>query len=390
MVYRRSKTNIRKPVRRRAAARRAPVRRRLSRRRPNARNPRHVAVSLTPTSRFVLAQMDPFDPKALGAKVPDSNTMPSLANCDTDLNSFPIPISTGNLLACAFAPSYRSSFNTAAQGGVAAVSWPSFYSSRRNYNNIQNSLEAIRPVAHAVRISSPLAPTSTVGFVHIGLSVESSWNEVAGSDFPYPSTINEMAGLSYYKRVTLASLTQSPLTIINKWIDETGFRYDDPRAIYNQTTSATVLNPQVLKFQNSWAVIIIMVEGQTNTTASCLSVEHILHSEAIPKKDSFILGSAAAPNSPGTMAAVSTMTGESDFSHTEAGQESYIAQTLGAFVDGARNAGENVMSEVVLPVAQHAGRVAGHTAVNMAVGAIVGLGGIAGVNNQPGRLALQR
>jgi len=195
MVYRRSKGNIRKPVRRRATARRAPVRRRApARRRASYRNTRTHVAPLTPTARFALAQMDPFDPKALGCKVPDSNTMPSLSNCDTDLNSFPIPSSSGNLLACAFAPSYRSSFNTAAQGGISAVSWPSFFASRRNYSNVANSLEAIRPVAHAVRISSPLAPTSTVGFVHIGLSVESNWNDLAGSDFPYPTSINEMAG----------------------------------------------------------------------------------------------------------------------------------------------------------------------------------------------------
>ena len=37
-----------------------------------------------------------------------------------------------------------------------------------------------------------------------------------------------MRDLPFYRKVTLASLTQSPLTVVNKFLDQTAFRYTDP------------------------------------------------------------------------------------------------------------------------------------------------------------------
>lgn len=393
MVYIRSRGNIRKPVRRRTAARRpirrrAPVRRRAAPRRSRrSSNMRLLPQQLTPSARFALAQLDPFEPRALGAKIPDTNTFPSIANTDTDIVACNAPGTGGFLVAAAFAPSYNSAVCFSTDVSASALTWPSAYSqSRRNATNVYGAVEAIRPVAHAIRISCPLAPTSTTGFVHIGIAVESLWNTAANTIFEYPTSVNQMAGLAHYKRFTLASLTQSPLTIINKWIDETGFRYDDPRAAYSNFTAATSFTPSSLKYQNSWGVLIVMIDGQTSTTASPLSVEHILHSEAIPKKDAFILGTPAAPSSPGIMSAVSSMVGESDFTHTEATQDSYMNQGVQLLQTGAAAAGERVV-EVLEPIARQVGARAGDAALNYAVGAVMGYAGISGVNNQPLRLA---
>lgn len=387
MVYRRSRTNIRKPTRRRAAVRRS-VRRPITRRRVTRTHrckpcgPRE----LTPSARFALAQLDPFEPRAVGAKVPDSNTMPSLANCDTDIVPFNAPTQGGYLVGAAFAPAYNSSVLTSTDVGQGNLSWGTAYQyGRRNATNVNAAMEAIRPVAHAIRISSGIAPTQATGFVHIGISVESYNNTAANAFFEYPTTIAQMAGLAFYKRVTLASLTQSPLTIINKWIDDTGFRYSDPRATYVNSAGAP-FNTQ-LHFQQSWGVIVIIIDGQGSTTISPLSVEHILHTEGLPKKDAFVLGTPAAPSSPGVMSAVSAMAGDTDFSHTEAQQDTYINTGLNILQRGAAVAGNRVV-EVLSPIAEHIGARVGDAASNYALNALMGMGGIAGVNNQPMRLAI--
>lgn len=395
MAYVRSKRNIRRPRRRRSVRRRAAptYRRRTTTRVASSRKKPCVCPGeLSPAAKFALAQIDPFEPKCLGAKIPDSNTIPSIANADTDQVSLAAPSTNGNLIAIAFCPSYAASVQ-AAGDGAGAVSWGTNWAQRRNYANVVGSIEAIRPVAHAIRVSSPLAPTSTVGFVHIGLAVESRVNSIAGALPDLPLTVNAMTGLAHYARFTLASLTQSPVTVINKWIDETGFRYDDPRSGPNYssggTTPFTAVQPiqSTFNFGQSWATIVVMVEGQS-TGSSPISFEHLLLTECIPRKDAFILGSAAAPHSPGTMSAVSTMTSEGGFSHTEAQQDSYTQQMLSNLAAGAATAGEQVFQNVAVPLMQRVGQVAVNSATNYAIQGIVGLAGIAGVNSNANRLRL--
>lgn len=397
MPYVRSKRNIRRPRRARRSVRsRAKTtyrRRTTSRNYSRRKQPCVCPGELSPAAKFALAQIDPFDTKCLGAKVPDSNTMPSISNCDTDQVALAGPSTAGHLVGMAFQPNYGYSYLSATPG--VSLSWTAAnYSPRRNFANVVSSCEAIRPVAHAVRMSSPLAPTSATGFVHIGLSIESRISESTSVINPgYPTTVNDMTGLAYYTRYTLASLTQSPLTVINKWIDETGFRYDDPRATNAFSTApatpADNVQPvqQTLNFNSSWATIVVIIEG-TATGGVPLSFEHILLTEALPKKNAFILGTQAAPNSPGTMSAVSSMSSSTGFTHTEAGQESYINQSLTALSEGASVAGERVFNNVAVPLMQQVGYNVAMTGMAMAYNAVAGRGGIPGVNANPGRLAI--
>jgi len=389
MVYRRSSTNIRKP-RRRARSSRAPARRRVVRstyRRTSRRTkPMPCQGEMSATSKFALAQLDPFEVRAFGAKVPDSNTMPSIANSDTDqVNLSSSAVTANNLIAIAFKPQYNQAYLVASDG-PGTVTWSGNWTARRNLSNVISSIEAIRPVAHAIRVCSALAPTAATGFVHLGLSVESRRSHQAGVNPDLPRTVNDMTGLAHYKRVTVASLTQSPLTAINKWIDETGFRYEDPRALDLYQTDSTI-STSTLNFGQSWATIVIMVEGQP-VGITPLSFEHVLMTECIPRKEAFILGTGAAPNSPGTMSAVSTMSAEQDFTHTEAEQETYIASGVRAFANGAQTAGAQVYNNVALPLVERLGQYAGATAIQMAFNAAAGYGGLPGVNSNVGRLAL--
>jgi len=384
MVYRRSSTNIRRP-RRRTRVTRSPrkTRRRTGSKRTVASSrrtkPCYCPGDMSPGAKFALAQIDPFEIQCLGAKIPDSNTMPSIANADTDqinLNSG----TAGQLSAAAFLPAYNQSVYRATPG--TSVTWSDPPSSREKVTNLLAAVEAIRPVAHGIRMSSALAPTSATGFVHVGLSVESRRTTAAGTEPDWPKTVSAMTGLAHYKRFTLASLTQSPVTVINKWIDESAFRYDDPSAINSFVASSNSISNSTLNFNSSWATIIVMIEGAP-VSQPVISFEHTLLSECLPRKDAFILGTQAAPNSPGTMSAVSQMQGATDFAHTEAGQASHMQQSLSALSQGAAQAGEQVF-QGLLPVLQRAGYAATMTAATLGAQAL----GLGGVNNNPNRLAL--
>jgi len=390
MVYVRRSGNIRKPARRtrRASVRARPVvrRKRVTRRRSYKSSPKE----LTHASKFALAQLDPFEPACMGAKIPDSNTMPSLANTDTDqvVRASPTSVAT-HLAAFAFRPTYRQAVWTATTGNT--VTWDVANSAnRRNYSNLIASVEAIRPVAHAIRLSCGLAPTSTTGFVHVGIAVESRFNDTGGSPAgqpQWPIDINQMTGLAHYKRFTLASLTQSPITCINKWLDDTGFRYEDPKAQTDFRGAASAPEQTTFNFLDSWGTLIVMVEGAP-LNVNVLNIEHILLTECIPKKDAFILGSTAAPHSAGSMSATSVMCSETDFAHTEAQQDSYIQQGLEAFQRGAAVAGERVYNDIAVPLLGRFGHAVINTGMAMALNAVSGRGGLLGVNSNPSRLAI--
>lgn len=391
MVYRRTSTNIRRPRRRTPARTRYPRRRaavRTTRRRtPNRRMAKSCVCpgELTPTAKFALAQLDPFESRCQGAKVPDSNTIPSVSNVDQDQVSLTTSATASNLNAIAFFPSY--SYASLVGGPGASINWSiNGASSRRNSSSVTTNIEAIRPVAHAIRVSSQLAPTTTTGFIHVGLAVESRKGTDAALRVPdLPTTVNEMTGLPHYKRFTIASLTQSPITVINKWIDETAFRYDSPDSLPSTALTGESLTQTLLNFGQSWATIVVMIEGAP-ASVTALSFEHLLMTECIPKRTAFILGTQAAPNSPGTMSAVSTMQAGTDFSHTEAEQESYISQGLAELDRGARVAGTQVWNNIALPLLQRVGNHAVNTGMRMAASAIMGRGGLPGVNSNPNRL----
>jgi len=397
MAYRRRSTRrrpvTRRPVRRRRQTMRAP-RRRMARPTRAKQQPCVCPGELTPTAKFALAQLDPFEPRALGAKVPDSNSIPSLANADTDQVSIPT-IAGQNIRAMAFWPTYTdavllSGYITATpnvlewgQTATAGLTVATL-SDRRNTTNVVAAIEGIRPVAHAIRISSSLASTTATGFVHVGLATESRLTTVSGQ-WELPRTVAEMTGLAYYKRFTISSLTQSPITVINKWIDDTAFRYNTPTSRNIPTTTGGSMNS--FEFGGSWGQLVVFLEGAPASTTSVVSIEHILLSELLPKKDSFILGTTAAPNSPPTMGAVGAMVSEQDFAHTEDDQDTYMQRGVDALKRGAAAQGERVFEQVALPIAERVGQGMVNYGMSLAMGYVASRG-IPGVNANPQRLAL--
>ena len=381
MAYRRRRVTYRR--RRRITTTYTPRKRRrqTTTRRAQAK-PCACPGELSPGAKWALAQLDPFDSRCFGAKVPDSNTIPSIANADTDILSVSSTAVASDLTGRAYRPFYTQAVCAATSG--ASLAWGNFggvgWSNRSKQASYVAAMELIRPIAHAVRLSCPLAPTAASGFVHVGLSTEGMHESTQA--IKYPTTIAEMSGLSNYRRFTLASLTQAPVTVINKWLDDTAFRYSASNA--GTGTSGTAMS---FHTDYAWGTIIIVVEGAP-VSSQVLSVEHTLLSEGIPDKNGVIIGTQAAPNAPGILSSVSTMQTETGFTHTEAEQESYIARGVESLVRGAQNEGAAAFEEVAIPLLQRVGGSVARAGMRYAYNMITGRGGLPGVNANPNRLAI--
>lgn len=343
-------------------------------RRPDARIPRQ----LSDGERFVIAQLDPFDVRAQGAKVPDDTTVPSLGVTDVDIVSMAVPVSDPTFMqGMAFRPRYTWGMVNATPASTSTVSWGAAYVNnavnRSKRSEYGTNMELDRPVAHAIRISCPMQPTTVSGFLHIALVHESLYNVAT---WQFPTSVAELSGCSHYRRVTLASLTQSPLTFINKWLDPTGFRYSDPASDTGQSDYRS--------FQSDygWCTILLLIEGHP-TSGTLLNIEHLLSTEAIPKRGSVLSGSPAATNSQVLMSGASSVSSQHSASHTEAEQDSYIQQGARIFSRAVERAGASAWDAYARPVLNELG----NQFVQGAVSSM--LYGIPGVNRNPNLLALQ-
>jgi len=331
---------------------------------------------MTPGERFVYAQIDPFDVKSQGAKIPDSSVMPSIAVTTNETYSFSLT-TAGNQKATAFLPNFTSGIVTATEG-LGGWTFPAAFSGTNlaKRADFVAGYETFRPVGHGIRLSCPLAPTSATGFVHIAIAVETFDNETT---WPYVASLTNISSYPFYKRVTLASLTQTPLTIANKFVDETAFRY-------TSAASSAVGNAGNMEFQLplSWGAILIAIEG--TPAGSVLSAELVLHVEALPKSSGLMTGSPAAPSDQSILNVASHISANLEPTHTEDSQSSYFrsaaniaSQGLSTFAEGATPIARNVVYNM--------GQAAASYAAAYGAGAM-GRRGIMGVNTP--RLGLTR
>jgi len=267
-------------------------------------SPKNGFVQGDPLSQYQLAQIDAFDPRAVGVRIPDSNTTPSVGLLVSDDLPLNVPGTTGFAQCFAFQPS--TSTTIIAGAGTAANTWAwtagfGNYQSSGKYASVAANYDLFRPVAHGVRLSSSLASTAATGFVHIAVYP----SRTTLSTWDFPTSLALMADCMWYTRITVSSLTQTPYLIQNKFLDCTAQRYtstlnaanvngDNPSAAGN-TTRAGVLN-----VANEWCTILIALEG-TNTTAvanSPVSVETLVHFEALPSPGGVQAGTPAAQYDP--------------------------------------------------------------------------------------------
>jgi len=333
--------------------------------------------------KFLMAQINPFERQCFHVRVPDESTAPSSSfytydevNVALGAGSF-----TGNALAQYYYPNPRYVYTksvVAAGSQPANWAWDSLYGSKfetSRYSSISQQYSLTRPVAHGIRITCGLAPTDTTGFCHIALYSLSDYNV---STWNLPLNFSDMTELPYYKRVTLASLTQNPLIVVNKFLDQTAFRYTD----VSSGEQGNIGNPGSFHVANSWMGIMVVVEGHKQAPGvSIISVESICHFEGQSKYGGITQDIPAETPNPTFMAAASETVANTDSTFTD-DSDSMKNRLSGALNKFATAAGE--------------------TAVNYAVGAGVAalqMGakrmrsnsyGISGVNSSTGRLAIQK
>lgn len=342
-----------------------------------------------PLSQYALAQINPWDPSCRGVKIPDSNTTPSSSFIDTSEFALTSSLTNGNPKCYAF-QSHPDCVRVIANDGATSSTWAwaaGFldYEISPNKTRIENNIGLLRTVAHSVKISSGFAPTGATGFVHIAVGPVSQFGSTTWN---FPGSVAALTELPYYRRVTIASLTQNPLIINNKCLDVTGQRYVSPAQLRGGNVGATAGEFQVA---NQWNTIFVCVDGAGTNTVP-LTCECISHYEAIPSSSGIMSTTAALPMDMADMSGVAYMTSNTPATHSpgtpseqsvvaEATQhynEGIISQVSSAFTRGARAAVRSGVRR-----AARAAEYAGRAAVNTAVGAAASyaFGGLPGVTN---------
>jgi len=292
VLYRRRRAYRRRTYRRPSVRRTArPVyrRRRTYRRRSAPAMP--VPAKVTGTShgdKYVMALADPFDENVDGVKVPDANSQPSVPLKADDT----IDVVVGGVNSCsawAFNPSFAG--NAVSHGGTAGSTswtWAGAFGGVLDSSKLpqlRTDFEMFRPVSHAIRITSGLAPTAAKGFVHVCVFSQALYNQTT---WQYPTNISLMQNVPGYKRIPIGRLTAEGLTVVNRPLDVTSQRYID-------TDSPVYGNAGTMEFQSGlqWCSIVVAVTGvELNTTP--VTVESILHAECIPRATAISQATPAA------------------------------------------------------------------------------------------------
>jgi len=325
---------------------------------------------------FLLGQVDPFEDSVKGAKVPDSNTMQTETITAQDELSMALT-TLGNVKAFLFNTAPLGAY-VAATEGTGSWSWDAAYGGSTNLATAASmglNYTGIRCVSHGIRLSSTVAPTSATGFVHIAIYAPSTYGKTT---WPFPVSIAGMRDLPWYRKVTLASLTQSPLTVVNKFLDATAFRYTDPNETAGGFANA---NRGEFVITHSWATIVVAIEGTPISTV--LTAENILHYEAIPLFGTQASVSPAAASSPVQMAAAGRISASANASHFEGSEHRTVAAQAAEAIAEAGASGIQGFSPYLNRAAEGAGALAGSFMLNALANAANN--GLPGVNNR-GRL----
>jgi len=248
--------------------------------------------------KYILAQADPFDEETDGVKIPDANAQPSCPLKAEDTVDFVLGASE-TCQAHAFNPTCVGASVSCFTINTAPTSWtwPVSFANQTNsakLTQLRSDFEMFRPVAHAIRITSGLAPTAATGFVHVCVFSQALYNQ---STWAYPTSIALMQNVPGYKRIPIGRLTAEGFTVVNRCLDTTSQRYVD-------TDSPVYANAGTMEFQTGlqWCSIIVAVTG-ASPTSTPITIESIQHHECIPRATSISSSTPAAKYNVGALAA---------------------------------------------------------------------------------------
>jgi len=228
--------------------------------------------------KYIMSQANPWDENVDGVKIPDANSQPSVPLKAED--TFDVNVSGVQTCRCtAVNPSLVKTFVGGAGATATTWTWSGTYAGSvdsAKLTQLRSDFELFRPVAHAVRITSGLAPTAAIGFVHVCVFTMATFGQVT---WPLPQSISEMQQVPGYKRYPIGRLTAEGLVVINRPLDCTSQRYIDTDSdIFASSTT----NEFHVPFQ--WGTILVAVSGVIASVP--VSIENIVHLECIPRATS--------------------------------------------------------------------------------------------------------
>lgn len=221
---------------------------------------------------FVQAQINPFNKKAYGCKVPDFNSSPSSTFYAYD--TVTPATSTTNAACLAFMPNLQSTIVTATGSAADTWAWAASYggttaSSQATALAAQYGL--YRPVAHGVRVTCSQTTDTATGFIHIAMYGPSN---SPGTTWQLPTTLTQLANCQNYLKLPINSFINNPISVVNRFMDASAFQYQDPATTITDTSASTSLRTSY----GGWSVILIAISGQASGT-SPIQVEAIMHGE---------------------------------------------------------------------------------------------------------------
>lgn len=365
-------TSSRKRRPRRRFSRRPTRRRRVYRRR-RAAGPRKIKLT-----RYALGQIDPFDDRVYGAKIPDANTTPSSTTCIND----EVVLTTdavNQLAVTAFRPWVVAQTVKGTAASANSWTWNASFGGSTNSSrltNVTSNFNLVRPVCHGIRLSCPLAPTTVTGFVHIALYC--ARDSVNVTTWDYPVNISQLNQCIWYKRYPLAMLTQRTLTVVNKVTDCGATLYVDPNT---DRAAGGSVNQDISLNNEGFCTIIVAIES-AGISSTALAVESITHYEALPLFSGVLTPSPAADFNPAELSGVSRISSATDATMFDGEQDRRMGQAINAVIEGAGNAMGNLAGAIYNSVSSAAYNV-GYSAARGAAGYAADYlgGGLPGVTN---------
>lgn len=278
-------------------------------------------------SGFLLAQVEPFDQNASGAKIPDRNTMPSVTQRFRGV--FSATTDGSGRYATAFRPyAARAQYlplnvtgGTITWSGGTAVSLTPAASMESQYS-------LVRTVAYGLRVKFNGNRTGSAGVMHIAC-VGANYDMDPDSHNYYPTTPAQFENCPWYANYSLNELTEQEIVIPGRRCDEGSFRYRHP-AVTPYGTTATQNGD--IETSDGWGHIVIMIDGAVASSTVC-NIEVVYHWEALLKPSG---GSLIAPSPPALPAP----------NQLDAAMRASASMPLARYVDDGLNGIKKVISMI--------------------------------------------
>lgn len=299
---------------------------------------------------YLLSQTDPFFAEALGAKYPDTYSMPTATmpmRDTTTLTGFSAVDSfVGAWMVLPWAKNVMYTPASITQPGV--ITWSGGSATQSNaYTIFSSASNSYRVVGYGVRITCETALTATDGHIWVTHINQNIANDIYGfNNAPANEASISQFGMS--ERFPLVELTERPLVVCGRRVDDGALRFRDDG--YPATASPYA------ETGTGWCDIVIFVRGVANIPK--ITIERIVHIEYIPNPStsygSIGEGVSAPPDISlleagyilqQNMPIASTMKDEED------NPETFLAKMFGFAVNGAN---AFMQSRVGQLAAQHA------------------------------------